>query len=190
MAEVDRERWNERFRAAAPPDFTPSPWLAAMSSALAPRVPGAVALDLASGPGRNALWLAEQGYRVAAWDLSDVALSLLSAEVSRRAAAVEPRPLDLDHAIFPVDAFDLILDAHFLDRALFPGMQRALRRGGLLVIHTFLNVEGGPTTSRLSNPLHALQPGELAATFADHLELLDLREDTEAEEAHLLARRP
>jgi SAM-dependent methyltransferase len=194
MADADSARWNERFSGARA-DFTPSAWLTQMRTALAPSKPGSVALDIACGPGRHALWLAELGYRVEAWDISDVALSLLRTELETRAQAgqllpVSPRQLDFDRAILSVNAFDLILDAHFLDRALFPQMTRALRPSGLLVIHTFLHVDGGPTTSRLSNPLHALKPGELRSTFAEALELLDLREDDQAEETHLLARRP
>jgi SAM-dependent methyltransferase len=158
--------------------------------ALLPR--GARALDVACGGGRHAIYLAELGFVVDAWDISDVALDFLRAELARRALAgqplaVEPRRGDLARTARPASAYDLILDAHYLDRALFAPFKRALRPNGLLIVHTFLSIPGGSMTSRLSNPAHALQPGELRAAFAE-LEILQLSENPETEEAHLLAR--
>ena len=200
MADADRQRWNERYVREGHEDgqraaFAPADWLVAMAERLGPKHVGARALDIASGTGRQALFLASLGYTVEAWDISDVALSALEAEVARRAVAgqpvaIETRALDLERTPLPVEAFDLILDKHYLDRRLFPSMVRALRPGGVLIVHTFLFVPGGPNTARLSNPAHALQPGELEAAFGAQLELLELTEDTAREEAHLLARRP
>src|SRR5437016_1378148 len=173
MADADRQHWNARYAdrfAERAYDFTPDDWLVGLAPTLSPRRPGALALDLAAGPGRHALYLAELGYRVSAWDIAEVGLQVMRDELMRRAVAgrplpVEPVQVDLDHANLPVAHFDLILDAHFLDRGLFGPMTRALRPGGLLVIRTFLYVAGGAVTSRLSNPAHALQPGELERTF-------------------------
>ena len=185
-------RWNQRYQAEGY-EFTPSPWLREVDSLLRKHRVGARALDLACGGGRNALYLAELGYAVDAWDISDVGLSFLRDELSRRALAgralpVDVRQVDLERAPLPAASYDLILDAHYLERALFPGMKHALRPGGRLLVHTFLYVPGGPNTTRLGNPAYALQPGELRTAFAD-LEILDLVEDPSSEQAHLLARR-
>jgi SAM-dependent methyltransferase len=194
MAANDREHWNQRYQQDGY-DFAPATWLTALEAAIRPRRPGSRALDLASGVGRHALWLAQLGYRVDAWDISDVARDLLRAELNRRAIAGQPlavefHRVDLEHAPYPPAAFDLILDAHYLERALFASLCRALRPGGLLIVHTFLYTPGGPTTARLSNPAYALQPGELQRTFGNDLEILDHSENPRTEEAHLLARRP
>jgi SAM-dependent methyltransferase len=192
MPETDRERWNQRYRNEGY-DFTPPAWLRQLEPDLREHPPDARALDVATGGGRSALYLAELGYHVDAWDVSDVGLEYLRQELARRAdvgqsLVVEPRQVDLEIAPLPESAYDLILDAHYLERRLFDQMKRALRVGGRLIVHTFLFVSGGPTSSRLSNPLYALQPGELVAAFGD-LEILDLAEDRTAETAHLLARR-
>jgi tellurite methyltransferase len=193
MPDADRQRWNERYQHERY-DFAPAAWLTSLEASIRPRWPGSRALDLASGGGRHALYLAGLGFRVDAWDISDVALEYLRTELHRRAMtglalAVEPRRVDLERTAFPPAAFDLILDAHYLDRAIFEPVCRALRRGGLLIVHTFLYTPGGQITASLSNPAYALQPGELERTFGTQLEILDLTENPDTEEAHLVARR-
>jgi SAM-dependent methyltransferase len=193
MADADRQRWNERYRAETY-DFTPARWLRDMEPALREHPPGARALDIACGGGRHAIYLAELGYAVDALDISEVGLGQLQAELTRRAVAgqvlpVQTQRVDLERAPLPVDTYDLILDAHYLERALLAPMRLALRPGGRLIVHTFLFVPGGPMSERLHNPAFALQPGELTETFGQELELLDLYEAPASEAAHLLGRR-
>jgi len=194
VPEADRQHWNQRYQREKY-DFTPSGWLTSLEASILPRWPGSRALDLASGGGRHALYLAELGYTVDAWDISDVGLEHLRTELARRALSgvplpVEPRRVDLARTVLPPSAFDLILDAHYLDRAIFDPVRRALRPSGVLIVHTFLYTPGGKITASLSNPDYALQPGELERAFGRHLEILDLTENSATEEAHLLARRP
>jgi SAM-dependent methyltransferase len=82
---VDRTAWDERYRQA---DWvwstTPNQFVAQV---LADMPPGR-ALDLACGEGRNALWLAEKGWRATAVDFSSVA-------VAKGRAVAESRGLDV-----------------------------------------------------------------------------------------------
>jgi SAM-dependent methyltransferase len=82
---VDRTAWDERYRQT---DWvwstTPNQFVAQV---LADMPPGR-ALDLACGEGRNALWLAEKGWRATAVDFSSVA-------VAKGRAAAESRGLDV-----------------------------------------------------------------------------------------------
>lgn len=79
---MDRNAWNERYRAADLVWGTePNRFVAEV---LADRVPAGRALDLACGEGRNAIWLARRGWQVTAVDLSDVAI-----ERARKLAAAE-----------------------------------------------------------------------------------------------------
>lgn len=180
MAEEDRVRWNQRYRQERY-DFTPPDWLVALSTQLTPAADSPRALDLACGPGRNSLYLARLGYAVDAWDISDVALDLLAHEAQREGLDVAAQQVDLDAVQLPPDTYDLLLDAHFLDRRLFPSMRRTLRPGGLLLIRTFLQTSGGDY-----NPAHALEPGELRSAFSD-LVTIDGSDDIEHETAWLLA---
>ena len=196
MAESDRERWNLRYserRAARPMRWEPTRWLPEIAAELQPPFSGARALDLACGPGRNAVWLAEQGWTVDAWDISDVALGMLRHEVEDRAAqgrplTVRPQVVDLDAATIPPDTYDLIANLLFLDRRLWPQMAAALRPGGLLVFETFVELPHGRRSE--VSPAHLLAPGELRAAFETlGLATRTYAEDDERGTARLLAQR-
>ena len=197
MTLADQERWNRRYReryAERAYDFRPSRWLPEIGDRLVPPFAGARALDLACGPGRNTAWLAERGWTVDAWDISDAALMILINEQEDRAAhgsklPIAVREIDLDTAKIPPATYDLILNMLFLDRRLWPGMAAALRPGGLLVFETFVNLPGGRTSE--VSPEHLLQPGELRAAFERlGLETVLYDEDGPRGTARLLARRP
>jgi tellurite methyltransferase len=95
--------------------------------------------------------------------------------------------VELDGVALPPAAYDLVLDAHFLDRALFGTMAGSLRPGGLLVVVTALRTDP-PKASGPHDPRHLLEPGELAHAF-ETLELLEYVEDAERGEVRMLARR-
>ena len=99
------DRWNERY------ENTDLLWSAEPNRFLPPEVEGLTpgrALDLACGEGRNAIWLAEQGWDVTAVDFSDVAV-----ERGRRIAA--DRGVAVDFAVAdvvgfePAGAYDLVI---------------------------------------------------------------------------------
>jgi SAM-dependent methyltransferase len=71
MGDVDAAGWDERYRASASVwGAEPNRWVAEQLSDLQP----GIAVDLACGEGRNAVWLAARGWRVYAIDFSTVAL--------------------------------------------------------------------------------------------------------------------
>jgi tellurite methyltransferase len=191
VSDQDRVRWNQRY-AGRTYDFTPAASLVALSSLLRPDRRGARALDLACGGGRNALYLAELGYRVDAWDVSDVGLAILRAELDRRAGAGRPlavaaQRVDLQAVELPSATYDLVLDYYFLERSLFPAMAAALRPDGLVLVESYLDSPLGH--EKMSNPAYRLAPGELRAAFAE-LDILEYVEDERSGVARLLARRP
>ena len=95
------------------------------------------ALDLACGLGSNSLLLAERGLETTAWDLSPVAIEKLATEARRRGVALHARTRDLSTEPLPTERFDVIVVAHFLERALCPAIAAALKPGGLLLYQTF-----------------------------------------------------
>jgi SAM-dependent methyltransferase len=110
------------------------------------------ALDLACGSGRNAVWLAEQGWQVTAVDRSPITIP-----------AVDTHVADLEKHEFPIleAAWDLIVVAYYLQRDLFDSIKRGIKPGGvaLVIVHIF---EPGHEHSRFS-----VRPGELAQYFED-----------------------
>ena len=196
MTDRDRERWNRRYverYAERPYDFSPTRWLPEIADRLQPPHPAARALDLACGPGRNAVWLAERGWRVDAWDISDRALAILVYEREERASRgfpleIDVREIDLDTAAIPPDTYDLVLNLLFLDRQLWSQLAAALRPGGLLLFETFVNLPAGKRSE--VNPAHLLQPGELRSAFEGlGLRTVSYDEDGERGTARLIAQR-
>jgi tellurite methyltransferase len=116
-----------------------------------------LALDLACGTGRNAVWLAEHGWRVTAVDRSAAAIET----IQTRCPALEAHVADLEKYEFPIPeaSWDLIAVCYYLQRDLFEPVKRGIRPGGvaLVIVHIF---EPGHEQSRFS-----LQPGELANYF-------------------------
>ncbi|MEU7314244.1 class I SAM-dependent methyltransferase [Streptomyces sp. NPDC007083] len=132
------EFWDGVYEARALPD-DPRP-NARLTATVAGLVPGDV-LDLGCGDGGDALWLARQGWRVTALDISAVAVRRLAGLA--RAHGLADRLTAEQHDLggpFPPGRFDLIC-AHYLhtplglDRdAVLRAAAHALRLGGRLLI--------------------------------------------------------
>ena len=150
----------------------PSRWLVDHAYIL-PR--GGDALDVASGSGRNAFWLAARGFRTLAVDRSPESVAGIRAAAAQHHLPIRAEVVDLEieGATLPVAAFDVVVVVHYLHRPLFPALKKALRPGGLLVYETFTRAQarrGKPT-----NPAFLLEPGELRTLVAP-LEILFGRE--------------
>ncbi|MEV2278108.1 class I SAM-dependent methyltransferase [Nocardiopsis sp. NPDC049922] len=117
----------------------PNPILIGTAGAMAP----GTALDLGSGEGGDAVWLAAQGWRVTAADISATALSRATAHAAAAGAAVARRLTVERHDLartFPAGTFDLV-NAHYLQTPFALPRARVLRQaarslttGGLLLI--------------------------------------------------------
>jgi SAM-dependent methyltransferase len=166
------EEWDQRYRAGEQVFETPAPLVVEFTRSLSP----GSALDLACGPGRNALYLAERGWRVTAVDGSAVAIELLR-EKNR---SIDARVVDLEAGEFelPPEAFDLVLSCYYLQRSLVSGMQSALRAGGLLIMIVHLADAAQPQ----GTPTRAY-PGELRAFF-NGWRTLHYREGEPGESGH------
>ncbi len=122
---------------------------------------GRPVLDLACGPGRNALPAAAAGLRVVALDRDRAALDALGrAPLARVRSDVEA-----GHGLpFRSAVFGGVLVFRFLFRPLASEIARVLAPGGLLIYETFTTAQrqlaGGPR-----NPAFLLAPGELASLF-------------------------
>jgi tellurite methyltransferase len=108
------------------------------------------ALDLACGSGRNAIWLAEHGWKVTAVDRSPITIP-----------GVETHVADLEKHEFPIDeaSWDLIVESLYLQRDLFEPIKRGLKPGGVALVIVLL-MEPGHEQS-----LFRAQPGELPTYF-------------------------
>lgn len=190
-------------RAPAARLWRPAPFLEEVLP-LIPRPQGAVsapgalaasparALDLACGAGRDAVFLALNGFQVEGWDHAPEALERARELAQRNGVTVRTEVRDLERPTLepPARPFDLIVCFRFLHRPLFPWMERALAPGGWLVYETFRVGQ-----ERFGRPIRAhflLARDELARAFPT-LETIRY-EEREPEggpvTARLLARKP
>jgi len=187
-------KWDEKFaRGDELHAFAPSVPLADAIRCLTP----GLALDLACGAGRHAIYLAEQGWRVRALDGSRVGIDRMLDEARRRGVEgrIEARVGDLESDSFTLepDAFDLVCDFYFLHRPLFAQIRRAVRPGGLFV--AAIHVEDAAGSEAPHSFL--LAPGELRALVGGWgWEVVHAREGASSETGHrhataeIVARRP
>lgn len=157
----DAVKWNERWQERAQDPWQPDPWLLRVL----PLLPAGPLLDLACGRGRNALYLAEQGFAVTALDLSEEGLGQLRAEALRRGLSLDVRRCDLE--TLPElgrERFAVVLDFFYLQRSLLPALRDAVRPGGVAVLRTFSRA--GDFPGEAPNADFVLEAGELPRIFA------------------------
>jgi tellurite methyltransferase len=167
MSEAGHADWDERHRGK--PAGEAEPFLAEMLA----RIPRGVALDIAAGRGRNALPLARAGNSVVAVDYSAEAMRLLAVTARTAQLPVWPIVANLDRFPLKDHSLDAIVNVNFLDRALFPKFERALRPGGVLIADTFLIDQAAIGHPR--DPRFLLAHGELRA-LAGGLDIEEYRE--------------
>jgi dihydroneopterin aldolase len=133
---IERTRFAQQVLRADPP---PAQFLVQQLH----RLPKGKVLDVASGSGRHALFLASLGYQVEAIDRDEQALAQLSAGArARHLTGISSRVLDLEQPA-PQDpklgheAYDAILVFFYLNRPLFSYLIDALKPGGVLLYETF-----------------------------------------------------
>jgi SAM-dependent methyltransferase len=152
-SDPSRERWNRRWAGEERVHASTAPSRFVVAE-VADLPPGA-ALDLACGAGRNAVWLAEQGWRVTAVDFSGVALRMARSLEAERRVAVEWVEADVLAWTPPPRAYDLVCVLYLQlpageRRTALVRAAAAVRPGGTLLVlgHDLLNLTdgwGGPT---------------------------------------------
>ena len=141
-ADWDR-RWAERLVDGI---REPNRFLVDATATLAP----GRALDLACGAGRNAVWLAEHGWRVTGVDFSPVALAAARGLAAEHDVALELVEADVVQWMPPPGAFDLVCVMYLQlpaaeRRAVLQRAGSALAPGGtlLVVAHDASNLDEG-----------------------------------------------
>jgi SAM-dependent methyltransferase len=177
--------WDERYRRGEFPD-RPSRFL---KRAIEMVTPGR-ALDIACGAGRNALMLAEKGWRVTAVDASREGLALAHTRALESNLSIDFVNADLERGEFQIapEAFDLIADILYLQRNLFAQVRRGLRPGSLFIAEIY--VSGQERAPISINPAFLLEPGELRLFFNGwKIEFYEeAKEETDSERERRVAR--
>jgi len=159
VSAAERDKWDARYRDGAyenrsHPTALLTDWL--------PRLTRGRALDIACGAGRNALFLAANGFAVSALDISSVGLERGRGAATERHLDIEWLNADLDEnpdCALPAGRFDLIVWVRYMQRALMPHVLAHLNVGGALLCEQHLTTQAkvaGPTSAAFR-----LEPGEL-----------------------------
>lgn len=120
------------------------------------------ALVLAAGEGRNAVWLAGQGYEVTAMDASPIGLEKATALAAQRGVTIQTEVGDLQHGYDMGEAkYDLITDFYYHDMAMIPAVMRALKPGGMFVLQNFSIDQLETNRFGPKNPDYLAKPNEL-----------------------------
>src|SRR5262249_5832235 len=129
------ERWN-RILTAENPTFSvkPNEFLVEMAKG---RKPG-TALDVGMGQGRNAIWLAQQGWDVTGFDPAEKAVALAQETARKLGVHFKAEVKGMEDFDFGERRWDMIVLSYVGVRADMANVfQRALKPGGVLVIQAF-----------------------------------------------------
>jgi len=131
--EAERARW-DRWLQHGHFNHAPNQTLVA---AVKGRKPG-TALDLATGQGRNAVFLATQGWKVTGVDISDEGLRLAREHAAHERVKLDTVQADLDTYDLGKDKWDLVTMIYAgNDTKLVERIKPAVRKGGLFVTEYF-----------------------------------------------------
>lgn len=164
----EKTLWDKKHSERSHSSLQPDPFLvSAYDEFLFGTSPG-LALDVAGGVGRHAIWLAQRGWLVRLLDISEVGVKQAKENATRTGTAsfISAEIGDLNNMQdLGREQYDLVVVFFFLQRELFPTLFDAIKPGGILIYKTYTteqkNFAGGP-----SHPMFLLEPNELLSAFS------------------------
>lgn len=149
------QSWDQAYLEATPSfNAKPNAFLVEVAASLTP----GTALDVGMGQGRNALFLASQGWEVTGFDVSEVGLQ--SARAQARAAGLTMTTVRASDTEFDwgTSRWEMIVMTYFPSlREAMPRVIQSLRPGGVLVVEAYHADSGA------AGPSVTFQAGELPA---------------------------
>jgi cyclopropane fatty-acyl-phospholipid synthase-like methyltransferase len=174
-----RAFWDQRFSA---PEYIfgkePNRFLVSQAQRLRP---GMRVLDVAAGEGRNAVWMARRGCEVLGIDISPLAIDKARRLAAEAGVQVAFEVADVRQWRWTPEAFDAVVTI-FIQfaapgerAAVFEGMKRALRPGGVLILQGYTPKQIEYKTGGPPQVEHMYTEALLRSAFGD-LDILHLRE--------------
>ncbi|GAA4346209.1 hypothetical protein GCM10023185_00460 [Hymenobacter saemangeumensis] len=195
--EAERQRWNQ---ALLDPQWRASRFNAAPNALLVEAVaglPAGSALDINMGEGRNALYLAQQGWQVTGVDIADQALAFARQRAQELGVSISTHAQDLQTFDWGRGQWDLLVLCYADEQDHARQVAAALRPGGLVVFENFhrdvnqawgekLGREIGFTSSELRD--RYVQAGFEIVRYEEPVAVADFTRETQRL-VRLLARR-
>lgn len=170
MSGKDRTKWDKRYREG---EYAQRLRPSALLENWIGRIPPGCALDVACGAGRNALFLAAQGFRVDAVDISEEGLNRARDSALNSDLCVNWMARDLDEPLLLEHYYQLILIVRYVNLPLLRRLTDNLAPGGYLVCEQHLVTDAEVIAP--ASPSYRVKPGELQAA-ADGLRIHHLEE--------------
>ena len=131
---LEVDRWN-RILTADKPVFNTAP-NAFLVEMVKGRKPG-TALDVGMGQGRNAIYLAQQGWAVTGFDPADKAVAQANATAAKRGVKLTTVIQGSEDFDFGENRWDLVVLSYVTVRDIAGKVVRALKPGGIVVVEGF-----------------------------------------------------
>ncbi len=159
---TDQKRWDKRFgRKEFALGKEPNPFLKRHIHLL----PKGRALDVATGEGRNAVFLAQNGFEVDAMDISEKGLKKARKLAREKGVKINTFLVDLDQYQIEKERYDLIANFYFLKRRLIPRIRNGLKKGGKVIFETYLLEHRALATGGPKQAKYFLKPNEPLKLF-------------------------
>jgi len=162
MTQANQEKW-DLLHAEAGDHGEPSAFLQLVFDQFRSTPSPGRTLDIASGQGRNAFFLAQRGFDVVAMDISPVALAKGRQRAEEKFLSISWQEIDLEQTELSAASFDLIINFNYLQRSLIAQIKKSLKLGAHVIFETYLvdqQAIGHP-----KNPAYLLQHNELLDLF-------------------------
>lgn len=164
--EDDRKKWNKRYNAK---EYIygkdPIKFLQENVELLTK----GKALVLAMGEGRNAVFLAKNGFDVDGCDISEKAVEKCESLARENGVTLNAFVADLEEYKIPSGKYDLITCFYYTQRNLIPQIKEGLREGGMVMFETYTidQLKYGNDAPGPKNPDYLLKHNELLDSFRD-----------------------
>jgi tellurite methyltransferase len=168
MSVDEREMWDRKYGEGSHRLSEPDPLLPyAYQEFIQPLFPKAgVALDVAGGVGRHAIFLARHGWKVTLVDISSLGIGLARENAKELGGLINYQVSQVATASWDQSHYDIVMVFFYLEQGIFPQLFNALRPGGLLIYKTYTHLASkfgkGPR-----HPMHLLKENELLHAFPE-----------------------
>ena len=163
--------WEDRFKASEGYVFGKAPARFLVDHA-AYLTPGASALSVADGEGRNSVFMAQKGMAVTALEFAPSAIARAEKLAAEKGVTVDFQTADVLTRDWETDAFDHVV-AIFIQftgpegrNTIFDGMKQATKPGGLVMLHGYTPEQIAHGTGGPSNPANMYTEPLLQEAFA------------------------
>ncbi|MFZ4713938.1 MAG: class I SAM-dependent methyltransferase [Bacteriovoracaceae bacterium] len=127
---------------------------------------GASVLDMGMGEGRNAVFLAQKGYKVTGIDISSVAVKKSLALAKEFGVQINTVVASLNKYKIPEGTFDAIICFYYVDRSLVDKMKSWLKPGGVIVYEAYtVDQKNADPNLKGDDPSYYLKKQELLHLF-------------------------